>query len=1225
MSSESATTGSRRAIRIGKYEVLAHIATGGMGAVYRAPDTEENREVALKVLTAEMAVKPAMLERFRREGKHAAKLRHENIVAVYEFNEINGTYYIAMEFVEGIDLHDYIEQKGTLDPEESRQIMIQAARALAHAHSISIVHRDIKPSNFLVARKNNKVVIKLTDLGLARETEADEFRVTRAGTTVGTVDYISPEQARDSGSADVRSDIYSLGCTWFHMLAGHPPFPEGGLAERLYKHMEAEPPDIRDFNPRASQALVAVLGKMLAKKPADRHQDPTELLRALNELTAAVKTPVKRATVADVGMATSPDTEPPVRKSSPAVRKDKESGRSKKKSGSAADTEKASRHRLAERRRRFLYLAAIVGSILVVIGVCLALVFHRANKPTPVVPPPSQPVENENPTPVSRDKPVVMKPDPIKDPSPPPPVPTRFKPLYKPSELIDVKQLRARVEKPWANLQPMPADATVLHVGRVALVKGEEVFPSIEEAYKSSKVPAEGPLVIEIHDNGPLFEAGCVFAGRRVLLRAAKNYRPLIVWDHARSKSPTLFKVTGGGSLTLENLDLAVKIPELSNQRWAFFHVVEGDLNATGCTFSQAGNAPNGVTLSRFEGKRCRFTRCFARGNQLVALELSAQAAEVLFDGCLIVGGKPALLQVRAAGDRPANLCVVRSTLIGAETLLKLESLGAGIDKPVLRWFGWDSLLSRSHSGFGGQLLLPVEVGVKGVTWQTVNCLYAGWGLLLAGPRRVDSNRGIKEWQSLWGLKEGDEVRREMWPLRELLNVETHLPEEYRPDKNPDVGVASTLSGDLPIGSDIDALPSARKSWLRLVPDRFDESSPKVPVESAAPEIPTSAQQLYCGAKINLSEMSSYDVGQYLQDRLKEKKFAEKVVLHLYYMNPNSKCDVKFTPFAVPTGTSLTIYYEMKGADRQPLKLEVASSSADAVLAVENGTLELMNVEFRLPDLSNKYPPVLLKVQGDLRMHGCRLMTSEKRTPSDFKALIDFYGSGDEAPDKQVNTLVLDQTVLLSYTSNPACVRVFGAGSQLLLQQSLLVAAGDGVAFHFAEVLKDRANVQCWFQNCTIAARKSAVVLNNAPPGDFPVEPIFVWSRDCAFLKPFPSSFTSGVLRSQDASLNRGLLVWRSEGDAFDKRLNYVAASSSVVLSAPPPENQPQVLWEKLWGSQGVRGLVMDSDWPKLTFESGSWGMKLDQFETPPIKVPGMGTRTVGVKMSDLGYKKRLP
>ncbi len=248
MSSDSPVTdSSRRVARIGKYEILKHIATGGMGAVYKARDTEEDREVALKVLTAEMAAKPAMLVRFKREAEHASKLRHDNVVNIYEFGESNGTFYMAMEFVEGIDLHEYITRKGKVSPEASRQIMIQAARALDHAHLNNIVHRDIKPSNFLLARKNGKIVVKLTDLGLARNASNEEFRVTRAGTTVGTVDYIAPEQARDSGSADIRSDLYSLGCTWFHMLAGRPPFPDGSLAERLCKHMMDDPPDVRSF------------------------------------------------------------------------------------------------------------------------------------------------------------------------------------------------------------------------------------------------------------------------------------------------------------------------------------------------------------------------------------------------------------------------------------------------------------------------------------------------------------------------------------------------------------------------------------------------------------------------------------------------------------------------------------------------------------------------------------------------------------------------------------------------------------------------------------------------------------------------------------------------------------------------------------------------------------------------------------------------------------------
>ncbi len=280
MPSEQLSPGAR----LGKYKILAHIATGGMGTVYKASDEELGRVVALKVLDTDMAGKPSTLERFRREARHAARLSHKNIVTLYEYGHVNGVYFLALEFVDGIDLYDYIERKGRLAPEESRRILVQAVKALDHAYLQGITHRDIKPSNFLLTRDEDRMRVKLTDLGLARKADEEEFRVTRAGSTVGTIDYLAPEQARDSASADIRSDIYSLGCTLYHMLAGTPPFSEGGLGERVLKHLQEEPPDIRQFNPQVSDEMWAVLLRMLAKKPEDRYQTPAELLDALKAL-----------------------------------------------------------------------------------------------------------------------------------------------------------------------------------------------------------------------------------------------------------------------------------------------------------------------------------------------------------------------------------------------------------------------------------------------------------------------------------------------------------------------------------------------------------------------------------------------------------------------------------------------------------------------------------------------------------------------------------------------------------------------------------------------------------------------------------------------------------------------------------------------------------------------------------------------------------------------------
>jgi serine/threonine protein kinase len=256
-----------------------------MGIVYKATDEETHENVALKILIPGLAQNPTTLERFRQEAVRFAKLRHENIVRLYEFGQANGIHFLALEYVDGIDLHEHIGHVGQLDLEEASLMLTQAVRALAYLHQQQIIHRDVKPSNILVTRKHGWPVIKLTDLGLAREIGGDEIRLTRTGFMVGTIDYMAPEQARDSRAADGRSDIYSLGCTFYHMLAGRPPFSEGSLPERLLQRLDHTPPDIRQFNPQIPGDWVKIIDHMLAKNPKDRYQATEEILADLNRLT----------------------------------------------------------------------------------------------------------------------------------------------------------------------------------------------------------------------------------------------------------------------------------------------------------------------------------------------------------------------------------------------------------------------------------------------------------------------------------------------------------------------------------------------------------------------------------------------------------------------------------------------------------------------------------------------------------------------------------------------------------------------------------------------------------------------------------------------------------------------------------------------------------------------------------------------------------------------------
>ena len=163
---------------------------------------------------------------------------HENLVTLFEAGEADGTLYLALEFIDGVDVEELIAQYGPLTPDDARSIVMQVARALDYAHRMEVVHRDIKPSNILITRRHGRCVAKLADLGLARGGIEEECRVTSDGSTVGTVDYMAPEQARDSGSADTRSDLYALGCTLYHMLCARPPFAEGSIVERLRKHRQ---------------------------------------------------------------------------------------------------------------------------------------------------------------------------------------------------------------------------------------------------------------------------------------------------------------------------------------------------------------------------------------------------------------------------------------------------------------------------------------------------------------------------------------------------------------------------------------------------------------------------------------------------------------------------------------------------------------------------------------------------------------------------------------------------------------------------------------------------------------------------------------------------------------------------------------------------------------------------------------------------------------------------
>jgi serine/threonine protein kinase len=271
-----------RGRKLAHFELIAPIGVGGMAAVLRARDTQLDRIVALKILPPEMAKEQENIDRFHQEAKAAARLDHANIARVFHYGEDQSLHFIAFEFVEGINLRNMLERRGQLPVAEAVRYIIQIATGLEHAASRGVVHRDVKPSNIIITPQGQA---KLVDMGLARNLERrGERDLTQSGMTLGTFDYISPEQALEPRDADVRSDIYSLGCTLYHLLTGQPPVPDGTPAKKLDFHQNHEPMDPRSYNPEIPDAVVKVLGKMMAKNPKDRYQRPSQVVHELMQM-----------------------------------------------------------------------------------------------------------------------------------------------------------------------------------------------------------------------------------------------------------------------------------------------------------------------------------------------------------------------------------------------------------------------------------------------------------------------------------------------------------------------------------------------------------------------------------------------------------------------------------------------------------------------------------------------------------------------------------------------------------------------------------------------------------------------------------------------------------------------------------------------------------------------------------------------------------------------------
>jgi hypothetical protein len=268
-----------------RYQLLDKLGEGGMGAVFRAHDTHLDRSVAIKILPAGKLTDREAVGRFRREAKALAKLSYPGIIQAFDSGADGDKHFLVMELVAGHSLGQELTEKGRLSPTRAADYAHQAALALQHAHEHGLVHRDVKPSNLLVGIDGR---VKLLDLGLARflQDQVGDATLTRENAGMGTPDYVAPEQFRDAHRADPRSDIYSLGCTLYQLIAGQVPFPGSSLSEKLQGHEARQPTPLEEFCPDVPGGLALVVGRMMAKRPADRFQSMGQVADAIHPYVA---------------------------------------------------------------------------------------------------------------------------------------------------------------------------------------------------------------------------------------------------------------------------------------------------------------------------------------------------------------------------------------------------------------------------------------------------------------------------------------------------------------------------------------------------------------------------------------------------------------------------------------------------------------------------------------------------------------------------------------------------------------------------------------------------------------------------------------------------------------------------------------------------------------------------------------------------------------------------
>lgn len=1183
-------------LRIGSYRLLQPLGKGGMSSVYRAVHVGTGHEVAVKVLPRALAKDEVSLQRFLREAKNAESLEHPNIASIYDHGVDDGRHYLVLELVEGGDFQERVRLGGPLGFAEAVAVVRAVAEGLRHAASRGVIHRDIKPANLL---KSPGGEVKIIDLGLSLQAEDEDERVTRHGTTVGTVDYMAPEQARHSRATSERSDIYSLGGTLYFLATGSPPFPGGDISSKLHRHVLDPPPDPRGLRSDTPEGLVRLIERMMAKRPEQRY-DYDELIEALDAGPHLPPQPLfalvdeePDAAVADIplpdgaglpaltdgflaGLATSDSddgrpppaglpTVPPEVDQAPIplfeLPEDDEPPTS---------LEPAAHGRSSIPARTWIVTCALLGLTLVlfVIGVDQLIratsgvseeLAARSPEPEPqsvraiavhaapiraISPPEAAPV-----TPRAKTRMVWTEPsDPV--------LPSVPETSYGPD-------VEARFVPDWIREEvPGRLDGPFVTVRRVPAPDDPGAVPTLRRAFD-----VKGGTV-EIADDGPFVEDDLRIAGESRLIRARAGYRPIVrieepKIDFLKGRGLTAVFILDGKRLILDGLDLIVNVPDLPLDRTALFLCKGADLTLRNCTITVLNPAGRPFTLFRTappeapsdRASRIRLDGTFVRGTSRSAFDLSGSPAEVAVTRSALILGAGPLLACQPAGTTAVRrIHLIRSLLACRGPILEIASSAttARPDSVFVRALG--TTFARIEGASPSSLIVSherrPEPGGR-LSWLGEANTFSGWGAWLS------SGEGLTVEVANLGAVRG------VWPATDPQSTESAT------------AWPGSLALERVVPGDLEALAPERRATLVRVAapgpylreqtvDSFDRLA--VPVRGGEPALTAPVAELTFDVAAN---PWMGDLGRFLRDRV--EGLGERVRVRVQGTG-NHAC----SPIRMPAGTSLEIRAEPpQSAGGAPLVWSPLESAAgEALIEVHGGDLILSNIGL-VRDGGSRLKHLLRVEDGHLVVHRCRL-TALGPVETGGGSLVAFraattrplrdvpgpFGTVTDLPSCRL----IDSVLITGGDALSAEV----ARGVVALEHCAIAAGRDALTLLPRRVAKGRFEADLWLDRCTLVAGRSSVALGPWPeeaPG--PDRPWLVSTQGTAFLDGSNRIPREGVLLRVDPdAFARGVLFWQAVGDAYEVG-RFLAGSDTPPVPNVRPDVRQQ--WVDLWGANHIR------------------------------------------------------